>query len=273
MLNKLKPLQLAALSGIIGVIAWPPLPLNFLLLVMWVPLLLMRDKMRKEGISHGKIYLYTTIGLILFNAGTTWWVWNASDWGSVFMVVANSFLLALPMLMYSLTAETMPKLKGLSFVVYYLLLEYWHFNWTAAWPWLTMGKGFASFPMFIQWYEFTGETGGSLLIYLINFLVYQALSQSKLKKLILPGSIVCLAFLASLGIYFLRKNNLEKIETLNCIISQPNVDPYLEKYGNGPEYLYPEIQVEKALDPVIALMHDSVDIVLMPETAIIGNNI
>lgn len=270
-MNKIKNYQLSLLSAALLIIGWPPLPTAFLLFIALVPLLLIREKLDQDSKKHKKFWLWSWFTLFLFNTGTTWWVWNASPSGTVMMLVCNSLIMSLPFLAYSQTKEIYPRLAGLSLIAYYLLFEYWHFNWSAAWPWLTFGKGLASIPSFIQWYEYTGELGGTLLIILINYMILRVIVNKQYKKVYIPLSVLLLMGIISYSLspfIDLSKN----IKTLECVISQPNIDPYTEKFGDGDGYLYPEIQIDFALEPAESLITPNTDILLFPETAIVGYN-
>ncbi|MCC6818117.1 MAG: apolipoprotein N-acyltransferase, partial [Bacteroidia bacterium] len=85
--------------------------------------------------------LWVYLSLFLFNTGTTWWVWNASAGGAIAMLICNSLIMSLPFVFYSHLKKTLPQWSYAGFVFAYLAFEYWHFNWGAAWPWLTLGKG------------------------------------------------------------------------------------------------------------------------------------
>jgi len=59
-----------------------------------------------------------------------------------------------------------------SLIIFWLTFEYIHHNWELSWPWLTLGNVFATHPAWVQWYEYTGTTGGSLWVLLSNVIVY-----------------------------------------------------------------------------------------------------
>ena len=63
--------------------------------------------------------------------------------------------------------------KGyLSLIFFWISMEFLHLNWELAWPWLTLGNVFATFPDIVQWYEYTGVLGGTLWILILNLLLY-----------------------------------------------------------------------------------------------------
>lgn len=85
-----KQFLLILLSPLILTAGWPPFFTGFLLLFGFVPLLLMEKETQKWfGL---KVYF----SLLLWNIGTTWWVWFASPEGCIAMLLANSGLMLLP---------------------------------------------------------------------------------------------------------------------------------------------------------------------------------
>ena len=129
-------------------------------------------------------------------------------------------------------------------------------------------------PWFIQWYEFTGEMGGTALIMSINVLIASILLKGDKKRLWQAASILLGFGLLSLGIAALdrQKFTTQKRDVINCVVSQPNIDPYEEKFGDGINYLYPEIQLDYALEPAEPFINDETDLLLLPETAVTGYN-
>lgn len=256
------------------VLGWPPLPTAFLLFVALVPLFVLREQLENSKRKHLRFWLWTYLSLFLFNTGSTWWVWNASPEGTIMMLFFNSLLMSLPFLLYSHFRAVMPKWAPGGFVITYLAFEYWHFNWSAAWPWLTFGKGLASFPSLIQWYEITGELGGSALVLIANVWIAHIINLDKMTKLWQPlAFLMLMSGLSYLLIYAELKSDGEvKKRYAETVISQPNIDPYEEKFGDGDNYLYPEIQLDYAIEPAERFLDSNTDILLMPETAIVGNN-
>ena len=58
---------------------------------------------------------------------------------------------------------------------FWMAFEYLHLHdWGLSWPWLTLGNAFATQPQWVQWYEYTGTSGGSFWILASNIIVYAA---------------------------------------------------------------------------------------------------
>ena len=105
------------------------------------------------------------LGMLIWNAGTTWWIWNSTAAGAIGAIIANSFLMGLPLWGFHIFRKKYGDKAGLlSFITFWLSFEYIHLNWQLSWPWLTLGNVFAKKTCWIQWYEITGTCGGSLWV-------------------------------------------------------------------------------------------------------------
>ena len=83
--------------------------------------------------------------MFIWNVGTTWWIWNSTAAGAIGAIVANSFLMCIPLLGYHFIKQGLViRLGLLVFIVFWMSFEYIHLNWQLSWPWLTLGNVFAS---------------------------------------------------------------------------------------------------------------------------------
>jgi apolipoprotein N-acyltransferase len=149
----------------------------------------------------------------------------------------------------------------------YIGFEYWHLHWELAWPWLTLGNVFASSPIYIQWYEYTGVLGGSLWIFSVNYFIYLFLTQGKKIPLLIG---VFLPLCLTLYLY-LQQYTLTKIHSTEVVVVQPNIDPYTEKFPGSKNF----IPYEQQINRLIALSEQSItpntQYVFWPETAVPAN--
>lgn len=240
-------------------------PLTLLIFIAWVPLLFLA-----EGTSRLRFFVYAYIAMFIWNAGTTWWIWNSTAAGATGAIVANSLLMTIPLLGYHVFHNKFSRPIALSaFVLFWMTFEYIHLNWQLSWPWLTLGNVFASSPGWVQWYELTGTSGGTLWILLVNVLVYQLIKNRKtatqhrnIKYAVLSLIILTVPFFISILISKSYDNN--QPATTNVIVVQPNVDPYNEKFQAG--------STEEQITRLIILSEQSLDsntrLILWPETAL-----
>ncbi|HEX2536468.1 MAG TPA: apolipoprotein N-acyltransferase [Chitinophagaceae bacterium] len=262
----------ALLGGTLLWAAWPVSSFTFLLFLALVPLLWVED----HTSSTRRFLLLTYVHMLTWNVLTTWWVWNASALGAVMAFVANSAIMCLPWLGLRWTKRRLGRTAGyLSFIAYWIAFEYLHHNWELSWPWLTLGNGFALQPGWIQWYEYTGTTGGSLWVLATNLLLYSAVHRYRTEgrtrgyflRLGAFGGLMVLPILLSRVIGSSRAAEFgegTRRGSKNIVVVQPNVDPYEEKFAAGSL----QGQVERLIQLSLRQVDSSTALVVWPETAI-----
>jgi apolipoprotein N-acyltransferase len=269
---------LSILTGCLLTLSWPPIGLFPLVFVGFVPLFFIHHLIIQNKLSATWAFLYGFSTFLLFNIGTTWWVWNASAGGAVMAFILNSLLMNMPfMFLHQLAKKHQTSLKLWPFIWAWIAFEYFHLRWDATWPWLTLGNVFAQTPWLVQWYEYTGTVGGSLWILWVNKKLFQWLVLYKpLSKQQRFKSAFNLAFLgvftpAFLSYYILdeyqRKQESYTAITANVMVVQPNIDPYKEKFNSMSDYE----QTLKMLNIADKNMDSTVQLIAFPETALVGN--
>nr|WP_262914396.1 apolipoprotein N-acyltransferase [Sphingobacterium rhinopitheci] len=272
---------MALLSAFILWLAWPPIPYSsLLLLVGFVPLLIaieniIRSNYEKKGT---KIFWTSFLTGVVWNTASIYWVFNAM----------NAFLPTVVALLIALIPFCLaPLLMGLVFRLYYELrktrnitwsfiglislwigYEYLHQTWDLAFPWMTLGNGFANFHQLIQWYSFTGVYGGTLWIWATNVLVFLAYWQYKekieaisaIKLNIAVASIIIIPIGISLVQYFSYE---EYINPSEVVVVQPNIDPY-QKFGS----ISSQEQIENLIQLSESVAKPNTEFFIWPETAI-----
>lgn len=255
---------LSILSGIFLYASWPVSPCCFLIFIALVPLLIVADKTTKRLSFFG----YSFLSMIIFNASTTWWIWNSTDVGSVAAIVANSILMCIPWWGYHVMLKKYGRMVGhVSLIAYWMLFEYIHLNWQLSWPWLSLGNVFASNPNWVQWYEFTGISGGTLWILLVNiFLKLFLNSLATKRKSSMPfAAILVLLTVIPFFISFLILSNQKKtpLTTGNVLMVQANINPY-EKFETATAIG----EVQKLVSLSESNIDSSTQLIVWPETAL-----
>jgi apolipoprotein N-acyltransferase len=276
-MKKLPPLLLSFLSGILLFAAWPMSPLTFLIFIAFVPLLWLDH----QGIGRKKFFGWVYVTMLIWNASTTWWIWNATAPGAVGAILANSLLMCLPWLGFHFIKKQLGPATGyLSLIALWLSFEYFHLHdWGLSWPWLTVGNVFATHPDWVQWYEYTGVSGGGLWILVVNILFFLLLK----KRILIPGPSASgsrdrrfpmvgywlpAAIIIPLCLSFaIKPAPQDKSPVKNVVIVQPNIDPY-EKLYSGT--------FDAQLANLIRLSETQIDshtvLVVWPETALYMEN-
>lgn len=259
----------ALVSGILLIIAWPITSLGPLSFVAFVPNLLLFDAIQADsGNRKGIRYLsHTYVSLLIWNVGTTWWVYNSTAAGGIFAMVVNALLMTIPFAFsYTVRKKTNEWYGLASFICFYILFEYWHLNWELSWPWLTLGKVFANNTLLIQWYEYTGVLGGSLWILLCNVCIYGAVKYNTKKSLRrISVAAVLLPILISAYMYLTYAETGPEIEV---VVVQPNIDPYTEKFRGSRNAIPYDVQFDRMLTLSERARSPETRFILWPETAL-----
>jgi apolipoprotein N-acyltransferase len=257
---------LSVFSALLLILAWPVNGLAPLLFVAFVPLLLMQHYAQENGVRGGRVFGFSYLTFLAWNTGTTWWVYNATVEGSIMAFAFNALFMAIVFQLFHITRKRMGSLIGyVSLPAYWIGFEYLHMQWDLSWPWLTLGNGFASWYKWVQWYEFTGVFGGTLWILLVNILVARALllaeRRLKIRHALYALLLATLPASWSLIKYYRYEDKGKGVEV---ILTQPNIDPYSEKFSGMP----PEEQLARMLKLAAPLITDSTQYVVGPETAL-----
>lgn len=250
------------ISGLLLWAAWPVSPFTFLIFFAFVPLLWLGRLVQRRS----RYFFLTAVGMIIWNALTTWWIWNASPEGTVAAVFVNTVLMAFPWLIYHIVVNRSGVAAGTwAWLLAWMSYEYFHLqDWGLSWPWLTLGNVFAGQPSWVQWYEITGSSGGTFWVLLINILVFRLLTTPGKRK---TYSIqIAVALLLPILISMVLTPSSDKNYTggnNSIVVVQPNIDPYKEKFTGSLE-----MQVHRLIRASEGASDSTTSLVIWPETAI-----
>lgn len=265
--------MLAVLSGLLMVVSFPYtgslFPLAF---IAWVPILILESSY--SGKRSYALFFQAYLTFIIYNLGTTWWIYNASSGGAYMAFICNSLLMAVAFYCYHLIKKALGFhwSAAILFSVW-ISFEFLHFNWELSWPWLTLGNVFADVPILVQWYAWTGVLGGSLWVLGINHMISKIIRKQliehrnwKESKLLITRCLIVLftPMIISLIIYgsFQEEKNPYEV-----VVIQPNTDPYNEKFNGSTD----EQQLLKILDLADKVVTNKTQLVVAPETALYPN--
>ncbi|QNA45772.1 apolipoprotein N-acyltransferase [Lacibacter sediminis] len=283
-MKKFQPILLSLLSGLLFFLAWPMVNITVAIFIAFIPLFIIEQK-NYSGIKFfGLMYL----ALFTWNISTTWWIWNADMLGAWLAIIVNSLLMCIPLMGFRFMNKRFGSLIGYtSFVLFWMSFEYLHLqDWGLSWPWLTLGNVFAGRTNWIQWYEYTGTSGGTLWVLLVNVLLFRLLFgvrdmshevrgkkyEIRMSSLLLISALLALPIILSLLINSNRSAShptsvITNQTSSNIVIVQPNIDPY-EKLSTGT--------FEAQLQQLIRLSEQQIDsnttLLVWPETALYAPN-
>ena len=188
--------------------------------------------------------------------------------GGLMAILLNPLLMSLPVLGYTFFRKRLKRgwaVVGL--VALYTFFEFIHLHWELTWSWVNLGHAFAMFPAWVQYYEFTGTLGGTVLILGVNgaLMILSARSYRQRpisnRQLYTPLGLLALPLLF-VPLYFVS-HIPESAPTKRVRVIQPNIDPYAGKFELGPK-----AQVEQFVDMATQKPIGDVDLIVFPETAI-----
>lgn len=289
-----KNILLALLSAFLLWLAWPPIPYTSpLLFIAFVPLLFAIENIINGNNSKKGKKVFLTAGLtgFVWNTACIYWVFNAMN-----AVMPSGVAILISLIPFGLAALLMTlafwlyyqlrkrygtffSLTGL--ICFWISYEFLHQSWDLAFPWMTLGNGFAMDHYLIQWYEFTGVYGGSFWILLSNILLFLILrgSQKDIRtdldsvsfnsvnlRQINPrlASIWIALIILPITISLIQYHTYEeRINPADIVVVQPNIDPY-KKYGSMPA----EAQLANLIRLSDSVALPNTEFFIWPETAL-----
>ncbi len=265
------------LSGLLWTLAWPAIgglaPLAF---VAWLPLFHAERLFDAQFGGKRSFFLYVLAATLLWNASTSWWFfWVQEPMATKLVsvgapVVVNSLLMTIPWVFKRFVQRHAGQREGgYAFILFWLVFERLHHGWDLQWPWFSLGNVFANDPSWIQWYSITGMLGGSLWVLLVNLVLDRILAQRQegvatRQQRIRGVTLVSLLVLPMIVSQWMYHSHVEKGEPVEVVVVQPNIDPYLEKFGG----VDPLQQLDAMLDLAEGAITPNTALVIMPETAL-----
>lgn len=264
---------LSILSGLILSISFPNTgSLAPLALIALAPLFIVEHYIYTKQYRARKVFIHAFITFTIYNFASCWWIMNADVVGTIVGLLVNALLMATFFQFFVWTKRFVGQKEGyIGLLFYWIGLEYFHLNWQFSFPWLNLGNVFATTPSLVQWYSYSGVLGGTLWILLSNLLIFKIAYNLWVKKekykiqtpfVWMLSLLIVLPISYSIVQYF-GKDDATKNQSAEVIVTQPNVDPYSQKW-NVPL----EIQLNNFLNLADSLVTPQTDFVLAPETAI-----
>jgi apolipoprotein N-acyltransferase len=269
-MNKYFLTALSIAGGLLSGLAWTGWCSGLILLTAFVPFLIIENYLAEnpKRYTPNAFFIFILPGLVLFSIMVMGWMRVASLTGAICVIMGLSFLMAFMMWLAHVVRLRAGIIAGIiSLVAFWLSYEYLSLNINIVSPWMNLGNGLAKDILFIQWYEYTGTSGGSLWILCSNIFLTAFLINSfsgrrkKIPYLLVWLAIVIIPSAISVRRYFTIKQTTDK--GTEVVIIQPNTDPYTEKF-NIPF----ENQLQSVLNQAMNEITDKTRFVITPETTI-----
>lgn len=262
-------LLLILLSAAMAGISRLPLHTGWLAFVAYIPLLYYFAKSDRMQRGYGTLlkhaFIYSAVNISLWMH----WIWGVTSPGFVGIILLFALYYFVLFIVLRLLWVKLPRLRYVSFVVLFICLEYLQNFGDWCFPWTNIGYALADYTVLIQAADIGGVSMLSMLILIINVLLYLWVQKSTLPgntriRTKLPyalGVVAIIVLWAGYGTWCLRSIKLEE-KPSRIALMQPSI-PQDEKWEtNNFDQLY---NIYRDLTRKAAL--DSADLIIYPEAA------
>ncbi len=264
-----KELLLGLLSGVLLGLAFPPVPLPYLMFIGLVPYLIIVEKRT----SLAEINRFTYFTMFFFNLITLYWVGSWTKDADPFLMIAGTVLMffnpivfLIPSTLYYLSKKYINKNIALFLLPWFwLFYEYIYSITDFKFPWLMLSNGLPYFTSYIQVADIIGSYGLTVLIVYANVFAYLTIKNSFAIKTKLLYPVLFAVIIVLPIVYGVIKingtdNNSDKI---SVGLIQPNLNPNKKwEVGNL------DVQVDMYLSMSKEAIEKGAEILIWPETAL-----
>jgi apolipoprotein N-acyltransferase len=263
-------LWLSLTGGFLSALAWTKWCSGLILLISFVPFVLIEDHLykRRNQYSKNSFFLYILPGFLAFSMFTLGWLRIASVVAAIAVIMGITFIIS-----FTVWLSHIVRLRGgtllsvFALISFWLCYEYISLNIDLVTPWVNLGNGLAKDIKYIQWYEITGTSGGTLWILVSNLILSAVIIKSengfkKIRNLLTIWiAIIILPMLLSVWRYNTINPSPDKESEI--VIVQPDFDPYTTKFTVPFDR-----QLQKSLSLAGSQMTQNTQWVITPETTI-----
>ncbi len=219
--------QLAILSGLLIGLAYPPLPLGFLVWFGFIPLIHILLTARpgaafKLGYLAGSTANLVSLYWIGFNSGASWIIVFASMVGAILYLAFYwaVFAWALALINRHL------KIGLLCWPLLWVAMEYLRSFGAMGFPWINLAVTQAGYLPLVQMAEITGSYGIAFWIILLNVMLYLAVRNPVNRRSYLLFSGVLLITVHLTGAWRIHMHGkINPAREIKLALVQPNINP------------------------------------------------
>lgn len=233
---------LPLLSGMLNALGWLSDYLFLINFIALVPFFFVIDEIKQSGLTFFKklISLLTAValfGLLQLFIGHSWML-SVSAMALALLWIFNTFFLTI-----TLSPILSKKLPVISFVFLYILHELLMQYILVLSPAYLLGYSIANTPSLIQYYAILGVEGGSLVILLVNFAVFDIIKNKRV-KVIDYAFIFTFIFLTLFSVirFYAVKDNLAWNKEKKVSIIHTEAEYGDTNYLQNPRILVDEVQ-------------------------------
>lgn len=269
-MNKYGLSALSVTGGILSGLAWTSWCSGLILLTALVPFLIIEDHIyeNRSRFPGDAVFIYLFPGFLIFTLTAIGWIREIGIAVTAVVTICAAIMISIVWWGAHKVKIMAGSFAGyLSLIAFWLLLDFLCLNTAILSPWLNLGNGLAKDITFIQWYEYTGTSGGTLWVIISNLFLWFLIRSIKQKNrsawilLLAWLLIITVPFSASLLIFANLKS--DQSDGYEVVVVQPNFDPYHEKYT-----IPFDVQLERSIKLAEKAASDSTAWIIMPETVV-----
>lgn len=240
----------------------------------FVPLLIAEDNISSLNPSRRKLKIFglSYLTFLIWNLLVTWFIYcvQFGKEGAIMAYLANALFMSIVFLIYSNLKKRINKPWAVwVFIPVWIAWEHFHTFWDLTWIWLTIGNVFAFKHQWIQWYEITGTSGGSLWALSVNVMIFMIIKNNQAQKLFSKPVLkialsIIVPILISYAIMLLREPLKQTDKKCNTLVVQPNIDPYNDKFSSDFQ-----LQFFKTLKLINGKIDQETEYLVLPETFVV----
>jgi len=266
---------LAILSGVLLGFSFLPIGVltGLLAFIGLIPLFLALDR----STHFAQSFRILLVGMFFFGLTATWWVggWSGVGdvdpflmFGGVMLMVIHPFFLLVPLLLYDITRRRYGQTAAFVLLpIFYAGFELWHALGEVPFPWLSLYNSQTYNTAYIQFIEITGPYALTMLIVIVNILIYRLLfrrTKPKVNRVVLAALL--LLFVIPYGYGAVKLSAVHPVgKSITMTIVQPNINPWAKWQSDDQRIM--DTNYTATLKAVHAA-GDKTELVIWPETAI-----
>ncbi|HPR17666.1 MAG TPA: apolipoprotein N-acyltransferase [Candidatus Cloacimonadota bacterium] len=243
------------LAGFLLGVSRLPIHLGFLVFFGFIPLFTFFNQPH----SNRQILKAAILFAVTYTIVSLHWITLVTWGGFAGLLLIFSLYFFIVFLLIGKAWRHFPKIRLLIFICFWMSFEYLQNFGEFRFPWFNIGYSLADYLPFIQPAELGGIYLLSILIIIVNFLIWKAKADFARNSLLLCGIIILWA-----GFGFIRLKTIDLIETDTKIAMVQASIPQKLKWE--PTYLDTTVELYEKLSRKISADHP--DLLIWPESAL-----
>ncbi len=257
----------AILSGILLWLGWPNIGWFPFLFVGLVPFFLGLESIIDSSVKFKWLHLFilTFITHFIWSGISITYLYNTSPKTYFIVIIVQSFTLALGVFTLGMFNKFRSKyLVGIYVIGTFMSVEYLNQNWMIGSPYFVLGNGLGMYPSLIQFYEFVGVEGGTLLILLLNVFAWIAISNIKSKRSFqLPVILFVISVLPFVLSPFFKVDEESSKKQFKVAALHTYMETYTEEGHKDPSLVIDSLWKMSVVDDL-----SDIELMVWPETII-----